>query len=184
MVLHRIRGRSCTVDVDIPAYMDGSTKKILITILQYCLEEKYQKSATESINKLMKSLAELFGWLKEHEIYHPVIEKNVRDFVGLHLNHGFEIGLRYYPYEGEGEDDEEGGGGEKTLQKILQKQINLEAAAIELPENRQTIGSLIFHCLNLGRIAYETGLMLSVFLSEDMVEKHQEEMRMEGSYVG
>ncbi len=186
MVLHQIRGKTCSIEVDIPVFMDDSTKKVLITILQYCLEDKYRKQVTTSVNKLMESLSQLFGWLKEHDIYDPLIEKSVRDYAGLHLNHGFEIGLRYYPYETEpeGDDEEEDTEGAKTIEKILQKEVNFDEVAKRLPQSRQTIGGLIFHCLNLGRLAYETGLILSVYLSEDMVEKHQHEMRSEGSYVG
>jgi hypothetical protein len=172
MVKHTIRGKSCTVDVDIPAYMDEETKKVLFDLMKHCLDEARQKEALHSINNLMDMTGVLIGALKKVGEGSKHLEKTIREMVGTHLNHGFAVGKTYTMVD-------------TKLAGILEEQQEEYTKVLEKLPKEGGLAVSLFYCINLGRMAYETGFMLGTFLSEEKVEKYfMQAAKKEEEYIG
>ncbi len=170
---HRISGKTCSFYIDLPKNLDEDSKRLLTRIMGYCLDRKYKKSVLESVNDLENQIKTLMRSLKSSGKYDKSVERGVREFVGMHLNDGFEIGINYTPRD-EGRD----------LIEVIEDEADFWPIVDNLPKSKQGVSEIIFFCLDLGRLAFETGLMLSYYVSEDMVEKHQKQLSKATSYIG
>ncbi|HLD57849.1 MAG TPA: hypothetical protein VJA47_06060 [archaeon] len=170
---HRIKGRTCSLVLDLPNYLDESTRDVLLEIFSYCLDEESRDKVLGSVKDLLIQTRKLVNSLKKSKKHSKQLEDGIRKFIGIHLNHGFQIGSYYTP----GEDGEE-------LADVISDQLNYGKVLAGLPSQKKKIGETIFFSLDLARMAFETGLMLSYYLSEELVEQHQNELRKMSSYIG
>ncbi|MBI4173436.1 MAG: hypothetical protein HY519_01835 [Candidatus Aenigmarchaeota archaeon] len=193
MVVHTIKGVTCSVKVDIPPYMDEKTKAVLLTVLKYCLEPKYRAKVMKSMNNLLSHVSVLMDWTRKVNQYDSTVEKAVRDFVGLHLNHGFLIGQKYAETEqaesGAANDEEDEDGADEaqpsgSLEHVLAEQMDYKPLLDRLDDSRKQTAVIMFYSLDLARLAIETGLMLSNYLSADLIEKHYQKLKKEIEYIG
>ena len=191
MAVHTIKGLTCSVKVDIPPYLDEKTKKVLLTVLKYCLEPGNRKKVMASMNNLLSHVSILMDWLRKSNQYEAEVEKAVRDFVGLHLNHGFLVGQSYAEADdsessqgSDGDDEEEDDAPSVGLEKILSEQMDYQPVLERIDSAKKTTAVVLFYAMDLARLAFETGLLLSHYLSEDMVEKHYKKLQKETGYIG
>ena len=97
-------------------------------------------------------------------------EKFVREFIGISLNHGFELGANY------------------TLEatekmEMLRQQVDFKKEIDKVPKNDTKL-IVILYSIYLGRLAYETGFLVGTYISKDMVEQYKKELEEKMSYVG
>lgn len=170
MVKHVIKGKTCSISIDIPAYWDENTKRVLQQLMHYCLDEDRQKEVIDALNSLVIMENKLIESLKSVKQHSAGFEKNAREFIGMNLNHGFEIGSNY-PLA------------EKARLDIVDQLLEYQELIAKLP-TKNVMWVLIFYGFYLGRLAYETGFMLGTFVSKDRVEEYKNELQREMSYVG
>ena len=170
MVKHIIKGKTCRVSVDIPAYWDENTKNVLEQLMHYCLDEDKQKEVLGALNNLVAMENKLIKSLKKIKQHSVKFEEKAREFIGMNLNHGLRLGSNY-PLADNARLD-------------MADQIQeYEGMVTELPTENIT-WVLIFYGFYLGRLAYETGFMLGTYISKDRVEEYKEQLQKEMSYVG
>jgi hypothetical protein len=172
MVKHVIKGKTCSVAVDIPNYWDNRTKRIITTLMRYCIDKPRQKAVLTAVTSLMNYEKVLFDIFRRIKEYDPILEHGIRGFTGMHLNHGFMIGQQLNPEA------------TKAVEQTIQEQFDYRPLIKQMPKAKQYFGEFVFYCLNLGRLAYETGYILSLFVSKERVEKNVEELTEELSYIG
>ncbi len=173
MSKYNIKGKTCSFNIKIPDYVDENTKNILINIFGYCLDEDSKDKVLEAIEVLFSQTNGLINSLKESKKHDKEVEKGIREFIGLHLKHGYDIGTFYMP----GEDGPE-------LVDIIADQFEYAPILENLPKAKLGVSEIVFYCLDLSRLAIETGLMLAYYLSEELVEQHQTEIKKAVSYIG
>ena len=173
MTKYRIKGKTCSFNLKIPNYVDDNTKTILTGIFGYCLDEESKEKVLEAIDTLITQTNGLIKSLKDSKKYDKEVEQGIREFVGLHLKHGYDIGTYYTP----GEDGPE-------LIDVVGDQFDYNKIVSNLKGSKKSISEVIFYCLDLSRLAFETGLMLAYYLSEELVEQHQTEIKKAISYIG
>jgi hypothetical protein len=172
MVKHIIRGRTCKVAVEIPNYWDERTRRIIETIMRYCIDKPRQKAVYSAVQSLMNYEKVLFDIFRKVKKSDHNLEHGVRTFTGMHLNHGFLIGQQLNPEAA------------KAVEETLQEQFDYRPFIKKMPRMKQSFGEFVFYCLNLGRLAYETGYILSLFVSKERVERHAGELKEELTYIG
>ncbi len=170
---YKIKGKTCSLVLDLPNYIDDTTKDVLVEIFSYCLDEESKDKVLGTVKDLLIQTRKLINSLKKSKKHSKQLEDGIRKFIGLHLNHGFKIGSYYTP----GEDGEE-------LADVISDQLNYGKILAGLTAQKKSIGETVFFCMDLARMAFETGLMLSYYLSEELVEQHQNELRKMSSYIG
>ena len=111
--------------------------------------------------------------LKEANKHTKQLEDSIREFVGIQLNMGFSVGNYYTP----GEDGPE-------ISEAVEEKMEYSKIVFGLPATKRAIGELVFYCMDLSRLAFETGMMLSYYLSEELVEQHQKELKKSTFYIG
>ncbi len=172
MVKHRVKGKTCVIDVDIPAYMDDAMKKVLLELMKRCLDDEHQKEVVDAINHLVESTSVLIAALKKVGENSKDLEKSVRGMVGTHLNHGFEVGKNYALFD------------IKIAEALMGQKEEYAKMAQSFPKKSGLAVSL-FYCINLGRMAYETGFMLGTLISAEKVEKYySESKKKQAEYIG
>jgi hypothetical protein len=167
---HLIKGKTCEIKIDIPGSWDKETKNLITKIMEYCLEEEKRIEVINSLNRLNESEENLLNSLKQIDEYKGEFEKTMREFIGMNLNHGFEIGSNYMlTSEAKAE----------ILTQVEEYQKILEKMAFD---NMYWV--CVLYGLYLGRLSYEMGFMLGTSISAERVEEYREEIRKEMSYVG
>lgn len=172
MVKHVIKGTTCKVMVDIPNFWDERTRRIITTIMRYCIDKPRQKAVLNAVKALMNYERILFEIFRKIKKYDPALEHGIRAFTGMHLNHGFTIGQQLNPEAAQ------------AVEQALQEQFDYRPLVKQMPRSKRYFGEFVFYCLNLGRLAYETGYILSLFVSKERVERHAEELQEELTYIG
>jgi hypothetical protein len=170
MVMHVIKGRTCKIAIDIPAYWDANTKSVLMQLMHYCLDEDKRKDVISSLNNLAEMENKLIESLKKIKEHAPEFEEKAREFIGMNLNHGFKLGSNYSMTD-------------LARLEMMEQIKEYENLVGRLP-TKKISWALIFYGFYLGRLAYETGFMLGTFISEDRVEEYKEEIERDMSYVG
>ena len=170
MVNHTIKGKTCTIAIDIPAYWDENTRNVLQQLMRYCLDEDKQKEIIGALNNLVTMENKLMESLKAIKQQSKKSEDKAREFIGMNLNHGFRLGSNCPLPDA------------ARLDMIDQMQ-EYQRLVNELPTDNIT-WILIFYGFYLGRLAYETGFMLGTFISKERVEEYKEEIMRDMSYVG
>ena len=173
MAKYRIKGKTCSFNLNLPNYVDDNTKTILTNIFSYCLDEESRNKVLEAIEVLLDQTNGLIQSLKDSKKHDKEAERGIREFIGLHLKHGYDLGTYYTP----GEDGPE-------IVDVIADQFDYNSILQNLPKTKLVTSEIIFYCLDLSRLAIETGLMLSYYLSEELVEKHQTEIKKAISYIG
>ena len=173
MVKYRIKGRTCSFVLDLPKYIDDSTKDVLIKVFSYCLDRESKDKVLTSVKNLLNETRKIINMLKKSKKHTQELESGIREFIGLQVNRGFEIGSYYTPGEEDGRD----------LSEILSESVNYGKIITKLPATKMATGSAVFACMDIAVLAFETGLMLSYYLSEELVEQHQNELRKATSYI-
>ncbi len=172
MTKHRIKGRTCSLVIDLPDYLDDKTKSVLVNIFNYCLDEESKEKVLGEVADLLKQTRKLINSLKKDGKYTNELERGIREFIGTQLNIGFEIGSSYTP----GEDG-------KELTEILSDQYNYSRLISILPKTKRKEAEKVFFIMDLSVMAFEAGLMLSYHLSEELVEQHYNELKKATSYI-
>ncbi len=170
---HKIKGKTCSLVLDLPNYMDDTTRDVLVNIFSYCLDEESRDKVLDAVRTLLTQIRKLINSLKKTKKHTAEIERGIREFLGTQLNHGFSIGFYYAP----GEEGPE-------IIDVLVDKFNYSRLLSKLPQNKKKTAEGIFYCLDLASLAFETGLMLSYYLSEELVEQNQKELRKMSSYIG
>ena len=170
MVKQIIKGKTCTIAIDIPAYWDPNTKSVLDQLMRYCLDKDKQREVIVALNNLITMENKLIESLKTVGEHSKEFEEKARKFIGMNLNHGFRLGSNYPLAD------------TARLDMIDQMQ-EYQKLITELPTEKVTWG-LIFYGFYLGRLAYETGFMLGTFISKERVEEYRKELEQEMGYVG
>ena len=173
MVKYRIKGRNCSLVLDLPKYMDESTKDVLVKVFAFCLDNESKEKVLGTVKNLLSEIRILITSLKKNKKHTAELEKTIREFLGLQVNRGFEIGSYYTPGEEDGRD----------LSEILSENVNYGKVISKLPASKKAAASTVFACMDLSVLAFETGLMLSYYLSEELVEQNQNELRKATSYI-
>ena len=173
MSKHKIRGKTCSLVLDLPNYLDEKTRDVLVNIFGYCLDEESRDKVLYAVKNLLTQIRKLINSLKKSKKHTAEIERGIREFLGIQLNHGFEIGNYYTP----GEDGPE-------IIDVLVEKFNYSRVIAKLPTNKKKTAEGVFYCLDLASLAFETGLMLSYYLSEELVEQNQNELKKTSSYIG
>ena len=174
MVKYKIKGMTCSIVLDLPKYMDESTKDVLIKVFGYCLDEESKEKVLGTVQNLLTEIRRLINFLKKSKKHTIELENTIREFLGSQVNRGFEIGSYYTPGEEEGRD----------LSEILSNSVDYGKTISKLSDSKKAAASTIFTCMDLAILAFETGLMLSYYLSEELVEQHQNELRKSTYYIG
>jgi hypothetical protein len=170
MAKHIIKGKTCKITLDIPAYWDSNTREVLDKILKYCIEEDKQKSVIDSIEILVEAENKLIEGLEATGNKNTEFEKKMREFIGMNLNHGFGIGSNYRLTN-------------KAKMSMISQLLDYKKIIEGFPiEDMHWLS--IFYGIYLGRLSYETGFMLGTSISSEVVEEYKEEIRREMSYVG
>jgi hypothetical protein len=172
MVKHIIKGTTCRVAVEIPNFWDERTRRIITTIMRYCIDKPRQKAVLNAVKALMNYERVLFSIFRKIKKYDPVLEHAIRSFTGLQLNHGFLIGQQLNTEAAQ------------AVEQSLQEQFDYRPLIKQIPRGKQAFGEFVFYCLNLGRLAYETGYILSLFVSKERVERHADQLKEELTYIG
>jgi len=167
---HTIKGKTCEIEIDIPSTWDDNTKKVLEKIMKYCLPEERRQEVISSLNRLNESEEKLLSALKEIDQYKPEFEKNIRELIGMNLNHGFQIGSNYMLTS-------------KAKVNVL-SQLEEYQKKLEKFDFENIYWVCVFYGLYLGRMSYEMGFMLGTSVSAEIVEEYKEELKKEMSYVG
>lgn len=173
MVKYKIKGKTCSLVLDLPNYLDEKTRDVLTNIFSYCLDEESRDKVLDAIRNLLTQIRKLINSLKKSKKYTAALERGIREFLGIQLNQGFVIGSYYTP----GEDGPE-------IIDILVEKYNYSRLLSRLPQEKKKTAEGVFYCLDLASLAFETGLMLSYYLSEELVEQHQNELKKISSYIG
>ncbi len=186
MAIHIYKSVRRCYNFKIPDSLDTQAKDLLTTILEKCVEEKYQKLIKDAVDNMVKSTNALIDWLKRADIYTEGLENGIRRFMAIHLNHGFELGMTMMPEEGgdEGEGEDDKGSGRRPLEEILESQIDIGKIVKTLPKSKKGIGEIILYAMDLGSLSHETGFILASYLSEAMIEKHYKTLKEENVYIG
>lgn len=170
MVKHIIKGKTCKISIDIPAYWDQNTRSVLEQLMRYCLDEDNQKEVIGAINNLVLMENKLLESLKKIKQHSAKFEKKAREFIGMNLNHGFRLGTNYpLPDNARLDMADQMQEYSRLIRKVPTEKINLV---------------LIFYGFYLGRLAYETGFMLGTYISKERVEEYKEQIERDMSYVG
>ena len=170
MVKQIIKGKTCKIAIDIPAYWDQNTKGVIEQLMRYCLDEDKQREVIDMLNSLVTMENKLIESLKGVNQYSANFEKQAREFIGMNLNHGFRLGSNYRLTDN------------ARLDMIDQVQEYQKLVA-RLPTDN-VMWVLIFYGFYLGRLAYETGFMLGTYISKERVEEYRKELEQEMGYVG
>lgn len=170
MVKQIIKGKTCKIAIDIPAYWDQNTKGVLEQLMHYCLDEDKQREVIEALNNLVMMENKLIESLKAIDEHSSEFEKKAREFIGMNLNHGFRLGSNY-PLADAARLD------------MMDQMQEYQRLVTELPTEKVT-WVLIFYGFYLGRLAYETGFMLGTFISKERVEEYKNELEQAMGYVG
>jgi len=170
MVKHIIKGKTCEVEINIPKYWDENTKNVLTQLMKYCLPPERQEEVIASVNTLVYLENLLIDALKAVGYKQEEYEKFVREFIGISLNHGFELGANY------------------TLEatekmEMLRQQVDFKKEIDKVPKDDAKL-IVILYSIYLGRLAYETGFLVGTYISKDMVEQYRHELEEKMSYVG
>lgn len=170
MVKHVIKGKTCKISIDIPAYWDQNTRGVLEQLMHYCLDEDKQKEVINMLNILVTMENKLIESLKGINQYSANFEKRAREFIGMNLNHGFRLGSNYRLADNARLD-------------MIDQITEYKTLVGKLPADN-IMWVLILYGFYLGRLAYETGFMLGTYISKERVEEYKEELQKEMSYVG
>ncbi len=179
MATHTIYGKTCKVKVNLPKSVDKNTKRVLTEIAKNCLEPASQKIANAIIKDVDMRIGVLINSLKKSKVHSSALETAIREFLGFYLNHGFQFGKDMVPPEAS-EDAEESGDEEFTGAKqeatnifeLLKQQYNYKKAMAKVKGRPREMGAILFYCMDLTRLAFEAGLTLGLYLSEEKIEEY------------
>jgi len=165
MAEYKIKGKNTEFVVELPELIDKKTKEVIEKTLKQCVEPKNQEKVMKVFNQLLSQTNLLMDELKKDGSYHKEIEKDVRRFVGIHMKKGFKIGDKaIQPHEVD------------IVRDAIKSQMAYEGDVIEnLPEDYQEIAKDLFISLELGRMAFEAGLVIGILISTEQAEKFYEE---------
>jgi len=172
MVKLKIKGKTCSFNLNLPKQLDQTTKEILINIFSYCLDEESKDKVSEAVENLLQQTDDLIKSIKDAKKYDKSIEQGIREFIGIHVKHGFDVGMYYTP----GEDGPE-------LLDVISDQFDYNKIVSSLSGTKEALAEIIFYCLDLARLAEETGMVLAYYLEEELVEQNQKELKKYTSYI-
>ncbi len=172
MVKYKIQGKTCSFMLNVPKYLDEKSKSVLTNIFSYCLDKESKDKVLNAVDALLSQTNGLIRSMKESNTHDKDVEKGIREFIGTHLKHGFDIGLYYTPRE-EGPE----------ILDILSEQFDFGRIVGKLPKAKKPMSELVFYCMDLASLAIETGITLAYFLNEELVEQHQNELKKHTSYI-
>ena len=152
MAKHIVRGKTCKVSINIPNSWDKHTKKVVLTCIKYCLPKDRQREVIGHVNNLVFLENELIKAIKATGERSKELEKKIRGFLGLNLNHGFQVGSMYSMEE-------------ITKFRILIKQQSKYKEMVEKVVDDKLEWIIIYYSTYLGRMAYETGFMIGTSVS-------------------
>ncbi|MBI4095468.1 MAG: hypothetical protein HY438_01255 [DPANN group archaeon] len=189
MATQTIYGKTCKVKVHLPKSIDINTKRVLTEIARTCLEQKNQKVANTIIKDVHARIGVLINSLKKSKLHSPALETAIREFLGFYLNHGFQFGKDMVPPEAaEESDDEEFTGVKQDVTNIfdlLKQQYNYKKAMAKVKGRPREMGAILFYCMDLTRLAFEAGLTLGLYLSEEKIDEYYKEFGgKEVAYIG
>lgn len=185
MAIHVYKSVRRCYNFKIPDSLDKEAKDLLMGIMEKCIEEKYQKLVKDAVDNMARSTDGLIDWLKRADIYTKDLEDGIRRFMAIHLNHGFELGMAMIPEDAEDEESEDDEGpGRRTLDEILESQIDIGKIVKKLPKSKKALGEIILYAMDLGSLAHETGFVLASYVSEATLERHYKNLKEENVYIG
>lgn len=173
MAEYEVKGEEEEFIVELPELADERMKKIIEKTLKNCVEPERQNKVMETFNRVISQTNAIIDNLKEDEKYHEKLEEDIRRFVGIHVKKGFDMARgTIQPQEVE------------EVHEALGERMIYEGEVIEdLPEDLQSFSRYIFGCLELGRMALETGLILGILISTEKVDEFYKEKSDGISYI-
>ncbi len=170
---YKVNGEENEFVIDLPELVDERTKEIIEKTLKKCVDPKNQDKVVQALNKMLSQTNGVIDQLKEDDKYNEKLEEDIRKFVGINMKNGFEVGSQtIQPEEVE------------IVQKAMVEKMAYEGEVIEdLPEDLQGFARYIFACLELGRISFQTGFIIGIFLSMEKAEKFYQEESDNLSYI-
>ncbi len=160
MVEYRIKGQKNDFVVDLPEHIDQRTKDIIEKTLKKCVEEKNQDRVMGAINQLISQTNAIITQLKEDGKYDEKLEKDIREFVGIHMKKGFDIGSQVI------QPDEV-----QVVQKALAENMEYEKDGIEeLKKPARGTARYILGSLELGKMSFEVGVTLGILISMEKAD--------------
>ncbi|MBI2040768.1 MAG: hypothetical protein HYT16_01575 [DPANN group archaeon] len=189
MATHIIYGKTCKVKVNIPKSLDENTRRVLAEIAKNCLEPKNQKIANTIIKDVTARINVLINSLKKSKLHSPALETAIREFLGFYLNHGFQFGKDMVPPEATEEPDSGEFTGVKqevtNVYELLKQQYNYKKSMAKVKGRPREMGAILFYCMDMTRLAFEAGLTLGLYLSEEKIEEYYNEFGgKEVAYIG
>ncbi len=171
---YKIKGKDTEFVVELPELVDEQTKEIIEKTLKQCVKPQNQEKVMQVFNQLLSQTKALMNELKKDGHYHENIEKDVRRFVGIHMKKGFEVGDKaIQPHEVD------------IVQRAMgREQMKYEGDVIDnLPEDYQEVAKDLFTSLELGRMAFEAGLVIGILISTEEADKFYQQESAEMSYI-
>ncbi len=191
MATYAVYGKTCKIKINIPKTVDANTKKVLTEIAKNCLETKNQKIASDIVKDVLSRTGTLISSLKKSNVHSAPLEKSIREFLGFYLNHGFQFGKDLVPPEASEESDEseneEPEGEEQesaNVYDLLKEQYNYKKVMSKIKGKSKEIGTIMFYCMDITRLAFEAGLLLGLYLSEEKIEQYYSVFGKEAAYIG
>ncbi|RLG21073.1 hypothetical protein DRN74_03485 [Candidatus Micrarchaeota archaeon] len=160
------KGRK-TLLVKLPSDVDVNTKEIIINTVKQTVDKKYQRKALERIEFLLSEIDVLIEHLKKEGIYDKHLEYIIREILGQNMMKGIELAKKY------------AGSPEDLLSIIESGNINFEPVLENIGLDKRKAARFIIHSMELGRLAYETGLAVSAFVNMDKLKRYLKKLEKE-----
>ncbi len=170
---YKIEGKDTEFVVELPELIDERTKEVIEKTLKQCVEPGNQEKVMQVFNQLLSQTNALIEELKKDGNYHENIEEDVRRFVGIHMKKGFKIGDKaIQPYE------------VGIVKEEIGEQMEYEGDVIDnLPDEYQEVAKDLFTALELGKMAFEAGLVIGILISTEQADKFYKQESEDLSYI-
>lgn len=167
-----MKTRRGSVDVIMPHGIDTATRNIIVSTMKQTTR-KNQEQAIERIDFLMSQIDILLHHLKREKKHDERLEYLIRELAGANLMKGIELGKKY------------AGGPEELLSTITHAGIDVSLVLEALPKGKKKLAEFVIQSMQIGRLAFETGLAVSAFINLDRMNAHMEDLERQSSiYFG
>lgn len=163
-----VKGKTCELIVEIPTSVSKDIRKIILDATRQCLTQDVQDKVLMEIDFLINSLHNLLAEMEIDGLLTKSLDKSIREYIAANVKKGMEVGKRFSESP------------EQLLDLLDEDRIDFRPHLKGRSEKRR-LNEYIINAMQVGEQSFETGLMLSAFLSIDQQLKILKRMEEETS---